>query len=81
MSAELVGEWVAKAEEDWTALSLPCESLAPYAVHFRYPGGEASEDDAMVALGHAEVVRSAIRQALGLLSEPSEDADATTGPP
>ena len=66
---------------DLEDLRLPCESLAPYAVHFRYPGEEASEGDAVAALGHAEVIRSAIRQALGLPSEPSEDADATTAPP
>ena len=43
-----------------------CEALAPYAVNFRSPGGEADEEDAIEAVGHAERVRSVVRRDLGL---------------
>ena len=127
MSAELVAEWVRKAEEDWIALARlrrgglaavadvvafhcqqsaekylkaliqheggepprthqlgtlldrlatarpeieelrdPCERLAPYAVHFRYPGEQAREEDAAEAVRYATQIRTALRAALSL---------------
>jgi len=127
MSAELVREWVKKAEEDWVALSrlrrggvaevadvitfhaqqcgekylkaliqkegrepprthhLPtlldllvpsypdlealrvsCEGLTPYAILYRYPGGEAGQEDAEEAVRHAEKLRAVLRKSLGI---------------
>ena len=45
-----------------------CEELSPYAVTFRYPGGEVWEDDAREALRLVTRVRTVIRKELGLES-------------
>ncbi|MFW6162565.1 MAG: HEPN domain-containing protein [Planctomycetota bacterium] len=137
MSDELVLEWIAKAEEDWTAierlragdlgevadpvvfhaqqtaekylkalaqrhgiepprthhlpvlldllvgelpelegLRAPCEELAPFAVSFRYPGEQATEEDARHAVALSATIRTALRHALGLEPPPGNAADA-----
>ncbi len=44
-----------------------CEELSAYAVHFRYPGLRATEEDAVEAVGLASAIRDAIRAELGLV--------------
>ena len=48
------------------ALRRGMNSLTPYAVEYRYPGISATKRQAQAALRHAETVRAAIRQRLGL---------------
>ena len=48
------------------ALRRGMNSLTPYAVEYRYPGISATKRQAQAALRHAEKVRAAIRQRLGL---------------
>ncbi len=56
---------LAAAGRSLESLREPCENLAPYAVHFRYPGFEASAQDAAEATELSKQVRMAIREELG----------------
>ena len=47
-------------------LRVPSERLTPYAVAFRYPGEEASGEEAKEAIGLAQQVRTLIRANLGI---------------
>jgi HEPN domain-containing protein len=58
---------------DLEALRIPCEQLTPYAVGFRYPGEEASEEDAKEAIELAQKIRHAMRNKLNLESHASRD--------
>jgi HEPN domain-containing protein len=49
---------------DLEALRAACEGLSPYAVHFRYPGGSATPEDATEAIAWTELIRAAIRAKL-----------------
>ena len=54
------------AHQGVQALRAACESPTPYAVDFRYPGEDASDEDALGAIDHAKAVRNAVRSMLGL---------------
>jgi hypothetical protein len=61
-------EWFDKAEEDFEgaaslepALKEACETLAPYAVLYRYPGRAAEADEAKAAMAAAREVRRFVR--------------------
>ncbi len=50
----------------WSALRHAVASLSVYAVEFRYPGNEATAQNALDAKLHAKAVRKEARLALGL---------------
>ena len=54
------------AEPLWAAMRPALVSLSDYAVEFRYPGSEATPQDAKAALKDARMVRKEVRAALGL---------------
>jgi HEPN domain-containing protein len=54
-------------------LRISCERLTPYAVGFRYPGEEASPEDAKEAIDLAQEIRHVIRHTLNLESRTSRD--------
>lgn len=58
------------------ALRIPCERLTPYAVGFRYPGEEASPEDAKEAIDLAQEIRHTMRTTLNLESNASRDTPA-----
>ena len=53
-------------EPMWVALLHAVASLSVYAVEFRYPGNEATPQDAQYAKQYARAVRKEARLALGL---------------
>jgi HEPN domain-containing protein len=50
----------------WAALRVPLLRLSDYAVHFRYPGHEATLQDVKMAKQDAKVVRKEVRLSLRL---------------
>jgi len=54
------------AEPLWAALRPQLQNLTDFAVAFRYPGNEATKQDAKTAIGDCKSVRKEIRLALGL---------------
>ena len=61
-----LGDAVAKLDASFAALGDQLDVLTPYAVDTRYPGTEASPDDAREAVQIMEELRSRIRLFLAL---------------
>lgn len=53
-------------EPSWTTLRPPLKRLTDYAVDFRYPGQNATKQEANRAIADCKLVRKAARSALGL---------------
>ncbi len=53
-------------EPMWSSLLSILKNLSGYAVDFRYPGNEASKQEAKTALAECRAVRREVRLALGL---------------
>lgn len=57
---------VVKLEPRWAALQPSAKRLTDYAVDFRYPGNEATRQEAKTAIADARAMREIARLALGL---------------
>jgi HEPN domain-containing protein len=57
---------VIQAEPLWAALRPALQNLTDFAVDFRYPGNEASKQDAKTAIRDCKAIRKEARLALGL---------------
>ena len=60
----LVSEWVKKAEGDFELVRDLLLLLNDYAVDIRYPGDEATKDEARAAVRAMRTVRAFVRQRL-----------------
>ena len=54
------------AEPLWASLRPALQDLTDFAVDFRYPGNQATKQDAQTALRDCKAVRTEARGALGL---------------